>query len=163
MMPPCRAHLLLEIKMVRQITNNPFLTIQKDIDECRYFEDMYSSATSTTRNYVYTKNLAVGTLPCADNAYCLVSNVDLRQVTFIFVKKFETKNCTNTIGSYFCRCNPGYESRYDENALDYFSSKDTTNIDHTWEKMNDGMVRFSTPIFLMSRNSRRKFNFKRWV
>ena len=86
-MPTCRAHLLLEIKMVRQITNNPFLTIQKDIDECRYFEDMYSSATSTTRNYVYTKNLAVGTLPCADNAYCLVSNVDLRQVTFFFCKK----------------------------------------------------------------------------
>ena len=29
--------------------------------------------------------------------------------------------------------------------------------------MNDGMVRFSTPIFLMSRNSRRKFNFEGWV
>ena len=35
---------------------------------------MYTSSTSTTRGYVYTTNLAVGTLPCAENSYWLVSN-----------------------------------------------------------------------------------------
>ena len=44
---------------------------------------MYTSSTSTTRGYVYTTNLAVGTLPCAENSYWLVSNFKIR---FIFTK-----------------------------------------------------------------------------
>ena len=72
-------------------------------------------------------------------------NISINYNRFSYIaKKFETNDCSNTIGSYYCRCNPGYEPRYGENALDYFSSKDTTNIDNTWEQMNDGMGRFST-------------------
>ena len=108
---------------------------------------MYTSSTSTTRGYVYTTNLAVGTLPCAENSYWLVSIFKILTLFHFYETKFETNICTNTVGSYYCRCNPGYESRYDENALDYFSAKDTTNINPSWEKMNEGMGRFPNQDF----------------